>query len=463
MIYQFNSTTVKYIFCGLFFLLANTTHAQDSIVIRGELINNTKYSIAVLEQFGIGSHSIYKAAINNGRFSILLPANKAPGIYRLRYSLAEQDRFVDIIINGEDSVSFTLDMFRNTNMPVFLNSDENISWYNYRQSLGDLEYLIYYLGNFIAGYPDKSDRITEDARKLRTDKIQAAVELRSNYIREHRDEISGKIVAEQPLYYPRPEDPYQLKAYNRWAGYWEHINCSDTELLNTPLYTEHIIQYMRYWIDPDIGFEEEEQNDGFIKSIDTVMKYFSANETMRNFAVRYLTLGFKELGAEKIVEYIDKNYRSEEQCETDIELQERLEAYNRLSTGKPAPKIYFTNSMGVEQEYFWSNKDADTLIVAFWASWCPHCVEGMPQLDSMLAVRKGIKAIAISLDDVGTEYMNAVSTLNNMQHYCDFKKWQSKPVEDYHIVATPSFFMVGKGGVIIDKYSSIRSLLRDIQ
>jgi len=84
-------------------------------------------------------------------------------------------------------------------------------------------------------------------------------------------------------------------------------------------------------------------------------------------------------------------------------------------------------------------------------------------LDSSVALRENIKVLAVSLDNNGQEYYAEMNKLNHMQHFCDYLKWDSKPVKDYHIVATPTFFMLDKDRFIIGKYSSIGSLLEQIR
>jgi len=455
---------MRYLF--LFVLLFSTiaVNADDSIVVSGQFKHNSKYAVSVLEQFRLGSLPIAKAAINKdeGSFRIALPANTPAGIYRLRYSQSTPDAYIDIIVNGEKAVDFTIDLFSDDKRPVFRNSPENSAWYEYQSAIAQLQYEIEVLGGFISSYPDTLEPTVVLAKSTRREKIANAKEVRLAYIRKNKNNISGKYVSNQPLYFADPGAQYQLQAYNYWSGYWQGIDCTDTTLLNTPLYTEHLIGYMQYWVNKDLDFGAEEMTNGFKKSVDTVMKYFGGNAAMKEFAVQYLTNGFIELGKDEIVEYIDMNYRKQQQCETDTALQERLEAYKLLGVGKPAPRIYYTNSAGVEQEFFWNNQDADTIIVAFWATWCPHCMAAMPALDSFAAARKNTRILAVSLDTDAGQYFGIKDTLENMVHYCDFQKWQGKIAEDYHISATPTFYVTDRNGVILSKYGSVSSLMNDL-
>lgn len=442
-------------------------YGQDSIRITGHLVNNSKYAVAVLEKFGVGSYPIVKSGIdkNTGNFYFALPvAGTDKGIYRIRYSFAEPGRQVDVIINGEPSVDFSINLWDTLLSPKFTQSAENQAWYAYRMRINQQNDKIAHLTELLNNYPDKKAPLVAQLTAEREKEIQLARKIRDQYIRGHKDDISGKMEARIPYRYPNIGTPYQLQAYNNWSTYWQSIDVSDTSLLATPLYTELIIGYMLYWLDEKISFSEKEKTEGFIKSIDTVIQRFSVNPVMRRFALEYLTLGFKELAYEDVLQYLDEKYNSSNQCSDglDPELEKRLEAYKEIAPGKPAPRIYYTNVAGVEQEYL-KNVETDTIIIAFWAGWCPHCMQTMPVLDSLVAQRKNISTLAISLDTDAKEFAEASAHLKSMQHFCDFQKWNSRTAKDYHVKATPTLFLIDKDRFIVGKYGSVNALLQALK
>ena len=65
-----------------FLLPSFHTFAQDSIVVKGTFVGNTKYAKVLMLKFGVGSFPIGGAAIKQERFSLSLPATIEPGVYR---------------------------------------------------------------------------------------------------------------------------------------------------------------------------------------------------------------------------------------------------------------------------------------------------------------------------------------------------------------------------------------------
>jgi peroxiredoxin len=213
-------------------------------------------------------------------------------------------------------------------------------------------------------------------------------------------------------------------------------------------------------MNPEMKFGIEEMENGFKKSADTILQKFKGNKETKDFALHYLTLGFKEIGQEKVLQYIDEKYSTDlNQCTNDadkIAFDERKAGYAKMKVGMQAPEIEFNDAQGTLKTL----KDirSDRVIVAFWASWCPHCSQEMPKLNSLIETKKGAKVLAISLDEDWNSYDQAILKLRNMIHYSDFKKWNEKSVIDYHIVATPSFIVLDKERKILGKYSSIEEM-----
>jgi thiol-disulfide isomerase/thioredoxin len=209
-------------------------------------------------------------------------------------------------------------------------------------------------------------------------------------------------------------------------------------------------------MNPEMKFTEEEMNAGFKKSVDTIMNKFSGNDATKKFALQYLQLGFKELGNEKVLQYIDEKYQElAAQCQDETDkaaFDKRMAGYATMKEGLQAPNITFTNN-----NTLYDIQSEKTLVV-FWASWCPHCMEELPKVNIWAVEHPNTKVVAISLDEDLTAYETTIRQLQNIFHNTDLKKWKGKAVNDYYVYGTPTLILLDKDKKIMGKYSSFSQL-----
>ena len=446
-----------FLYCSLAF-----SQTLDSINIVGELKGNSRYTKAVLIGFGVGQKPLGAAKIKEEIFSIKIPNTIVPGVYRFQFSQTNANDYLDVIIDGiEKNIHFTIDINKDTKLPFFIESNQNKRWYAYLAQSQNKLFKIELLNQFLNQYPDQKDKIFTQV------KYSAGIE-KENYIldfdkfiKSNASSYSSEMVANRPYYFTNAADLPEIQNYNRRNQYWNKINTTNPKLITTPIFTEHILNYLKYYMNPEIKFGVAEMENGFKKSADTIMLKFGGNSETRKFALQYLNLGFKEIGQEKVLQYIDEKYSAElKQCLNENDnnaLEKRVAGYAKLKVGMKAPDIEFYDVQGKFQNL--KSIESDTIIVAFWASWCPNCSQEMPKLNDLIANKTGVKVLAISLDDDENSYKEAISKLNNMIHFSDFNKWNGKTVLDYYIGATPSFIVLNKDKNIIGKFSSIEEIV----
>lgn len=437
------------------------SQTQDSITISGHLKGNSRFTKAVLIGFGVGQKSLGAASIKNEVFTLKIPNTIVPGVYRFQFSQANANEYLDLIIDGiEKNILFTIDLNKETKLPLFSESNENKRWYDYLAQSQIKLMKIELLNQLLNQYPDQKDKIVIQVQQtVQLEKENYRLDF-DTFIASNASSLSSAMVANRPYYFANPTDLPQIQAYNRRNHFWDHINTGNPKLINTPIYTEHILNYLKYYTNPEMKFGTNEMENGFIKSVDTIVQKFGGNKETKDFALQYLTLGFKEIGQEKVLQYIDEKYSNElKQCQNETgknDFEARKAGYARMKIGMQAPEIEFTDGQGNSKTL--KNIEGETIIVAFWASWCPNCSEEMPKLNDLLVTKTGVKVLAISLDEDEKSFKEATSKLNMMIHFSDFKKWNGKTVLDYHIVATPSFIVLDKDRKIIGKYSSMEEL-----
>jgi thiol-disulfide isomerase/thioredoxin len=433
------------------------SYAQESIVIKGELKNNSRFAKMVMSKFSVGSFPIAAVPIQEGKFSVSVPMAIEPGIYRFQYNQTAND-YVDLIINGkEKEIEFSMDLLSIENKsPQFTKSKENKMWYGYlAQSQKQLQ-KIELLNQFLGAYPSVKDKIVVQGLQALSIEKGNYVKQKNLFLKQNATTWAALIVKNKPYYFTNAKDDWRIQNLEKQTHYWDQINTTNPKLINTPLYVELILEYLKYYMNPEMNFSEAEMNEGFKKCVDTIMAKFSGNKETEKFALKYLQLGFKEIDKSEVLQYIDQKYQTMAlQCQDDVEksaFENRMASYDAMKEGKIAPNIAFE-----DQTSMYDIKSEKTLIV-FWASWCPHCTEEMPKVNEWAKDHLDTKVIAISLDDNKAEYDLAIKQLPNLSHHTDLKKWNGKAAKDYFVYGTPTFILLDSQKKIIKKGSSFDML-----
>ncbi len=455
------STFPIFTFC--FLLSTFYSSAQDSIHIRGQLHNNTRFAKVVIQKFGIGVFDIAAVPIDKetGSFSITAPADVEPGIYRFRYSQTGYGDYIDVIINGkEKDIAFSLDVNPepDNRNPIFSASKENKVWCEFQKQQKESLHALRVQQDFLINYPNK------------TDKTYQTILAEYEKAKKAHQKYHELFVSSTPYYWAKAKAQYskvlftnlsdhpRIQQFAVHENFWEGKPTTDAKLLNSPLYTDAILNYVQYYMNPEMEFGEEEQTNGFKKCVDKIIDVFGNTDTIKEFAIKYLQLGFKEMGNEVLLQYIDEKYAVAAQCtEDDDELKKRLEGYQALKPGSQVPNISFIDASGKNKTL----KDfrQDNLVLIFWASWCPHCMEEMPKLEEWAKQNPKSLVIAISLDDDFNSYQNAIKVFPSMLHYCDLQKWNGEIVSQFNVMATPTIFWLDKNKVLLDKFSSFETFI----
>jgi thiol-disulfide isomerase/thioredoxin len=451
---------LTFMFC---FLLATFyCSAQDSIVVKGQFINNTKYAQVQMKKFAVGSFTVAGAKIKDEKFSMTLPPDIPAGVYRFQYAFSQSQQYLDIIINGKDKeINFTIDAFDDVAFPKFSKSKENQQWYAYLEETNNQLQRIELLNQFINAYPSPTAKVVQAAeQEWEEEKTLYHANLEA-FTTKMQSTLACEMVANRPFYFTKPKDDFILQDYYKREHFWDGFDATNPTLINTPLYTEHILNYLRYWMNPEMGFSQEEQTEGFKKAVDTILAQFSGNEETQKFALKYLQLGFKEIGNEKVLQYIDEKYQElAAQCNDEgvdkMAFEKRMAGYAAMKEGEVAPNIAFEGlKLKVKNLY---EIEATQVLVVFWASWCPHCMEDMPKINTWALANPTTKVVAISLDDDKAAYGEAIKEFPNLDHHTDLKKWEGKAVNDYFVYGTPTLILLDKDKKIIGKYASLDAM-----
>lgn len=430
---------------GFIYSIAFAQHA-----ITGTFKGAIPIDQVVLEQYELNPTVITTSTVTNNQFSMIIPHDITLGIYRLVYKSGQSQSSFDIIINNQEDIEFTLPISSHQfTPPSFSESNMNKMWMDHQANFNTSLTKIETLKQAWISYPDKEDKIVKTIEKEILKRIDAHSKTIETFT-SNNPFIDAIIKNTQPQPTFNPELPSELQDSLYMAHYWSNINVNNPLLLNTPVLSNLLFGYMSYYLQNTKSLSQQANNQLLKKQIDTILSLFT-NEDSKVYAINYLTAGFKQMGNEDILQYIDETYSSIEQCDNPNALADRLEGYEKLKPGNIAPVILESGNNLLEHH---TNQQT---IVAFWASWCPHCMQEIPQLNAY-AKENNIRVVAVSLDTERDSFNKEKEKLTSMIHYCDLEKWDSQPVKDYHVKGTPTFFLLDKDNRIIKKHTSFNSL-----
>lgn len=252
----------------------------------------------------------------------------------------------------------------------------------------------------------------------------------------------------------RPEEiPATLKALRS-------IDYSDSRLYKSGL--------LRDAIDSHVWFVENNMSSldsvhaHLIRSIDIILSQLKMDERKYNDITDYLFGLLEQRSMFPAAEYLSLKVLEDRSCTVDIKLTNKLEGYRKLKIGNKAPDItfgahsYFPDHIQVGSL---SAIDAPYKVVVFAANWCNHCQEVMPKLAHLYSKwrAKGIEVVLVSLDKNMGEFTTFTAPLP-FTATCDYKKWESQPVKDFHIYSTPSFYLLKKDLEIVLKPYTVEQI-----
>ncbi|MEP5338753.1 MAG: thioredoxin-like domain-containing protein [Algibacter sp.] len=176
------------------------------------------------------------------------------------------------------------------------------------------------------------------------------------------------------------------------------------------------------------------------------------NEVLLNETCDYLFNYLEKRSLYKSSEYLAVALLSQKGCGLEDKLANKLEAYRKLKIGKTLPNIVFTDKTKLSDIAF-------TKLLVFGGSWCPKCKEDLFKLKEYYNAwkGKGVDIVYISIDTDKTDFKN---TYNNVpwKTDCKFMGWDTPAVKDYHVFATPTYFLLDEDLKIMLRPKSVEQV-----
>lgn len=122
------------------------------------------------------------------------------------------------------------------------------------------------------------------------------------------------------------------------------------------------------------------------------------------------------------------------------------------SVGKPV-EFQFTATDGRAVDM--AKLKGKVVLVDFWATWCPPCVQEMPNVKAAYDKlhSQGFEIVGIDLDDNKAKFDAFVSARGmEWPQYYDGLQWHNKLARQFVIASLPAMWLVDKKGVLRDVY-----------
>lgn len=394
-------------------------------------------------------------ADENGKVQFTLPSGRAVGMYRF---LLNKQLFTDFIFNKED-VDILLDYENQEDGVVIRKSEENKLYYGFLKNEKEFRAKISLLLPLLDEYPRKDPfykDILKKAENLQQEYHKAAADVRKKAPASFALKMI-QLRMDLPIQFAFGPDERKSDLKLR---FFEGKNFSDSALLRSNAYPNKLIEYLSLYANPE--FSQSQLEKEFIRAVDMIFSKVQMSREIYDYALSYLAGGFEKFKFETVLVHIHEHYLSGLLCDEDKakkDLAFRLEAFRKLAIGKQIPDAILHMPDGKVSSV--SQETTGYTLLVFWAAWCPHCTRMIPELDklSLQIPEDKLRIIDISLDTSDVARQAVLSKLTGkLLHQCDFKGWESSWVDDFHIYATPTMFLVDRNRLIKAKPITLNDL-----
>lgn len=247
---------------------------------------------------------------------------------------------------------------------------------------------------------------------------------------------------------------YETEESFQIVHFWDKLIEPNRVITSHPYYYSRIDEYfMRY---------AEKSEEGLLAAGDRVIATVTNNPVAQSAVTKHILKLFERNTSEDFYLRAIDHFLSS--CESDVAYADEFETMQRiksLQVGLPAPEITLLK-LGGEKEKLSSFKGQPVVLV-FWASWCPHCLEELPEIKKQHEALKerNVRVVAVSLDEDASSWINVMNAqgISDWTHSCEFKKWKSEAAIAYNIHRTPTLYVIDAEGIIRGKDVAPRNLL----
>ncbi|MDY0781204.1 TlpA disulfide reductase family protein [Tenacibaculum sp. IB213877] len=389
-------------------------------------------------QFDTVSIGNRKQAI--GRFELTLPADAKPGSYRVNYR-ERGGGFVDFLFNKEN-VEFVFNPQYPDQSVLFTKSIENKVYREYLEALSLTQRNVDSLQVAYIKSPSK------DTKKKYKKAVESVENVQEIFEGKSKGMLAYNFIKSSKSFNPdNVLDDTKEYLNSVINNYFTNIDFKNQQLYNSSFFIDKVTDYVFYL---NIAETQDLQQKLYKESIDKVMKHITEDK-LRKEVAEYLITKFTAARNSEIVDGLfDKYYSKLPSSLQDAEFREDKLATLRASVGRTAPDFSWTEE-GTAYKLSTIN-DANTYLLVFWSTGCPHCVDEVPALHTYMQKHKDVSVISfgIEMNDLDwKEFVKNLPYFHNAIGTHPENKFDNETVQKYNLTGTPTYFVLNKDKKII--------------
>ncbi len=432
-------------------------------VVEGTFTELANQQIKLASYNGFDTYAIDSTQANEkGEFQ--LNFNKKD--YGMGYLLSENGKSFVIILAAKENLKISGTDFETTQSIKVLSGKQNMLFGKYalehprrEQCLSAWDYItkIYKLDTLFSVYKTPKQAIETEKKRIKAeDSLFLANLPQDSYVSYYlpfRKLVSSVSTIAQ---YRTEEIPATIAAFR-------NIDYTDPRLYKSGLLEDAIESH--FWLIENSGRSMDSMYMEMQISIDRMLDNLQSDEVKLNEITEHLFKFLEKRSLFKASEYLALRLLNEKSCTLNSDFASQLENYRAMKKGNVAPDIVFSGdifapayaSANIPKNL--SDIKSNYRVIIFGAAWCPHCPSALQEVMKNYAIWKqqNVEVVFVSLDDDKQLFTNFTKPFPFIS-ICDFKKWESTAVKDYHVFATPTIYLLNNKNEIILRPNSVSQL-----
>ncbi len=445
------------------FLLFTSVFVYSQNTITGAFSGLANQQVKLLGFNGFAAYAIDSVQAD-GKGVFKLSYNKQD--FGMAYLKAEDEKtFVVLLADKENLRLKGLNLALPESLKI-IEGEQNILFGQYatehprrEQTLSAWDYLekIYQMDSLFALHEVPKQAIEKEKQRIKKEDSMFLTSLpESSY-------VSWYLPLRKLVSYVATVAQYRTEEIPATINAFREIDYTDKRLYKSGILGETI--EAQFWLIENSGRSLDSVYIEMNKSIDILVENLLSDEQKLNEITEYLFKFLEKRSLFQASEYLALKLLNEQGCTINNDFAAQLESYRAMKKGNRAPDIEFTGDVfapGYETSNIpkiLSDIKSNYTVIAFGASWCPQCPQELSMISGLYKKWKeqGVEVVFVSIDE-DKEIFRSFAGVFPFISLCDYQKWESPIVKDYHVFATPTLYLLNNKRKILLRPNSVSQL-----